>query len=255
MNETSFYRALLIGFAVVAVATFPVLFFITAPYGRHTRKGFGPSLRSTVGWVLMEAPAPLVFGACFLLGDRKASPESWIFLALWELHYIHRAFVFPFRRRGGQRDMPLAIAASGFVFNCLNGYLNGRYLFSFSPPHLASGAWTSDIRFYAGIAVFLAGYAINLHADRVLFALRKPGETGYKIPHGGLYEFISSPNYFGEMVEWFGWALLTWSPAGLIFAVWTVANLLPRARAHHRWYKEQFDDYPKERKVIVPLLY
>ncbi len=51
------------------------------------------------------------------------------------------------------------------------------------------------------------GYAINHHADSVLLSLRKPGETGYKIPYGGLYKYISCPNYFGEMVEWFGFAL------------------------------------------------
>lgn len=36
--------------------------------------------------------------------------------------------------------------------------------------------------------------------------------------------------------------------------LWTLANLLPRALAHHRWYGEQFDDYPRERKAILPFL-
>lgn len=251
MTEATFYDWLLIGFAVVAALTFPFLFFVTAPYGRHTREGWGPKINATLGWVLMEWPSPVLFAVCFALGDRPVSVASILFLVLWEAHYVHRAFIFPFRRRGGQKDMPLSIAASGFLFNVINGYLNGRYLFQFGPDY---EAWTTDPRLYIGAALFILGYAINQHADHVLFNLRKPGETGYKIPRGGLYRFVSSPNYFGEIVEWFGFALLTWSPAALVFALWTTANLLPRAISHHRWYKERFPDYPPERKAIVPLV-
>jgi len=78
------------------------------------------------------------------------------------------------------------------------------------------------------------------------------GETGYKIPHGGLFERVSCPNYLGEIIEWSGWALATWCLPGLSFAVWTFANLAPRARAHHRWYRAKFPEYPEERKALIP---
>jgi 3-oxo-5-alpha-steroid 4-dehydrogenase 1 len=256
MSEARFYEILLVVFAALAALTFPALFFITAPYGRHVKASFkGPTLHSTLGWVLMEAPSALVFALCYLLGDRRTEVTSIVFLVLWEAHYFHRAFVFPFRRRGAQRDMSALVAASAFFFTLTNSYLNGRYLFTFTPEHLTSGGWTGDVRFYAGIALFVAGYAINQWADHVLFNLRKPGETGYKIPRGGLYELISCPNYFGELIEWSGWALLTWSPAGLVFALWTAANLMPRARAHHRWYKERFPEYPARRRAMIPFLF
>jgi 3-oxo-5-alpha-steroid 4-dehydrogenase 1 len=254
MTETTIHSGIVIGFIVVALFTFPVLFFVTAPYGRHARAGWGPKISSTLGWVVMEAPSPLVFAACYALGEHQADPVSLLFLLLWEMHYIYRAFVFPFLRRGAQRDMPLSIAASGFTFNVINGYLNGRYLFSLAPAHPALGSWPSVLRLCLGSALFLAGFGLNQHADRVLRELRGPGETGYKVPQGGLYRLISCPNYFSEIVEWFGWALLTWSPAGLAFAIWTTANLLPRALSHHRWYKERFPAYPPERKALVPFL-
>lgn len=256
MDEARFYELLLLVFAALAALTFPALFFITAPYGRHLQASAkGLTIHSTLGWVLMEAPSSIGFALCYLLGDRKTEVTSIVFLLLWEAHYFHRAFIFPFRRRGGQRDMPLYVAASAFFFTLGNSYLNGRYLFSFAPAHLTSGGWTQDPRFYAGIALFVAGYAINQWADHVLFNLRKPGETGYKIPRGGLYELVSCPNYLGELIEWSGWALLTWSPAGLLFALWTAANLMPRARAHHRWYKERFPEYPAGRRAMIPFLF
>ena len=65
---------------------------------------------------------------------------------------------------------------------------------------------------------------------------------------------MSSPNYLGEMIEWLGWAIMTWSLAGLVFFFWTVANLLPRAVANHKWYKKKFPDYPSDRKAIIPYL-
>jgi protein-S-isoprenylcysteine O-methyltransferase Ste14 len=63
---------------------------------------------------------------------------------------------------------------------------------------------------------------------------------------------VSSPNYLGEITIWLGWALATWSLPGLAFAFWTVANLLPRARANHTWYRQTFPDYPAERKALIP---
>jgi 3-oxo-5-alpha-steroid 4-dehydrogenase 1 len=100
--------------------------------------------------------------------------------------------------------------------------------------------------------VFGLGLAINMDSCNRLLRLprEKPGE--YSIPHGGLFRWVSCPNYLGEIVGWLGWALLTWSPAGLAFAAWTIANLVPRSRAHHSWYCEQFPDYPAKRKALVP---
>lgn len=96
-----------------------------------------------------------------------------------------------------------------------------------------------------------AGFALNLHSDNTLLKLRKPGETGYSIPQGGGFRYVSCPNYLGEVMEWAGWALATWSLAGLAFFVFTAANLVPRALSHHRWYRERFEDYPPGRRAII----
>jgi protein-S-isoprenylcysteine O-methyltransferase Ste14 len=178
------------------------------------------------------------------------------FLVLWQAHYLYRSFVFPFRRRGGKQEMPLSVALMAVVFNFANAYLNARWLYTLGPERPLS--WLADPRFVLGVGLFALGYFVNHQSDQILFALRTPGGPGgdgYKIPYGGLYRFVSCPNYFGELVEWTGWALLTFSPAGLAFAAASAANLVPRARAHHRWYREKFPDYPPERRAIVPMVY
>jgi protein-S-isoprenylcysteine O-methyltransferase Ste14 len=250
------YRLIFWAFAAYAAIAFVSLQFVSAPYGRHLREGWGPKINATLGWVVMEAPAPLVFFACWLAGEptRRFSAAGLVFLVLWQAHYLYRSFVFPFRRRGGQREMPISIVLMAILFNLANAYLNARWLYTLGPERTAT--WLADPRFLAGIAIFAAGWWINQQSDRILFNLRKPGMAGdYRIPHGGMFRWVSCPNYLGEIIEWVGWALCTFSPAGLAFALATAANLVPRARSHHRWYRETFPDYPQERKAIVPLLF
>lgn len=229
---------------------FPVLWFVTAPYGRHAKSSWGPTIDNRLGWLIMESPSSLVFLLCWFLGNRPTDPASLLFLGLWELHYVHRAFIFPFRLDNNKKRMPLVVMVMALFFTSTNAYLNGRWLFSFSLPTGLS--LITEPRVLVGMVVFLIGFAINQHADWVLLHLRKPGETGYKIPHGGLYRWITCPNYFGEIIEWFGFALCTASLPALVFAIWTVANLLPRARSHHLWYQKTFPDYPPARKAILP---
>jgi 3-oxo-5-alpha-steroid 4-dehydrogenase 1 len=252
VTEQVFFDGVLWTTLGLSVVTFVALFVVTAPYGRHTRKGWGPSLPSTLGWVIMEAPASLAFLGFFLVGESRADAAPLALLALWQLHYFNRAFVYPFRRRGGDKPMPAAVVAMGFAFNVANAYLNARFVSHFARY---GDRWLVDPRFLVGAALFVFGFVVNQHSDRVLRRLRAPGEQGYKIPHGGLYRFVSAPNYFGEIVEWIGWALASWSPAGVAFAVWTAANLVPRAWSNHRWYRQRFADYPTGRRALVPFIF
>jgi 3-oxo-5-alpha-steroid 4-dehydrogenase 1 len=254
MTEQILFNTLLWTWFVLAAVTLPALFVVAAPYGRHTRGGWGPTVGDRLGWVVMEAPAALVFAACFWVGDQPPTAAAIVLFCFWEAHYVHRAFLYPLSLRS-RRDgrLPVAIAGMAFLFNTVNGYLNGRSLTAFSPGY--GDAWLSDPRFLVGVALFVAGYLINRQADRTLRGLRQPGESGYRIPHGGLYRWVSCPNYLGEIIEWVGWAVATWSLPGLAFAVWVIANLAPRARSHHRWYRERFPDYPDGRKALVPGLW
>ncbi len=250
MKELTIYNGLLVGWFVLAVVVFVALFFVVAPYGRHTRKGWGYTVGNKLGWVLMEAAAPLAFAVCFLLSNNGITAVTLVFLFLWEAHYLHRAFIYPLGLRGMARRMPLVVVAFGFLFNVMNGYLNGRYIFTFSGGY--ANEWLTDPRFIIGTLLFIIGFVINRQADTVLRDLRKPGESGYKISYHRFYRWVSCPNYLGEITIWIGWAVATWSLPGLAFAFWTMANLMPRAKAHHAWYKEQFPDYPPERKALVP---
>jgi len=252
MNEHVFFDYLVIAWLIIAGLTFLLLFFVRAPYGRYTRKGWGPMIDRRLGWIIMETPSLAGFLLFFALGDRNNGAVYLVFLGLWSVHYFHRSFIFPFQMRGNKKSQTLAPVAMAVFFNIGNAYINGRWIFSLGPGYTES--WLIDPRFMVGLSLFVAGFVICKHSDHVLAKLRGPGETGYKVPEGGLFRFVSCPNYFGEIVEWTGWAIATWSLAGLTFAVWSFANLFPRALSHHRWYKKEFADYPAGRKAVIPFV-
>jgi protein-S-isoprenylcysteine O-methyltransferase Ste14 len=246
-------RLYLYGLVVLAGAgalSFLLLFFVPAPYGRHERGGFGPRLPTRLAWLLQELPAPLLFTFVFFRGEHATRLVPLLLLGLWQLHYVHRTFVYPWLMRPGAQGTPLGTFVLAVLFNALNATLNAYAISHGALRHDES--WLRDPRFLLGVPLFLAGFAINLHSDAVLRGLRRPGETGYRIPTGGLFRFVSCPNYLGEILEWCGWALATWTYAGAVFAFFTIANLLPRAITHHRWYRQRFPDYPAGRRALVP---
>ena len=173
-------------------------------------------------------------------------------VAAFMFHYINRTFIFPFRIRTKGKKMPVVIICSGIFFNLVNGFSLGYYFAHFArypenyflQPHFITGA-----------ALFITGIFINWKADNILIHLRMPGETGYKIPCGWLFDYLSCPNLFGEIIEWAGYALMCWNLPATSFFIWTVANLIPRALSHHKWYKKQFENYPPERKAVLPFVF
>ena len=187
-----------------ALAVFPALLAIPAPYGRYRRPGFGPMLPARLAWMLMEFPAVVVPVWAFLAAGSARGWVPWLLLGLWELHYLQRTFVFPLLMRGHGATKPALTAGLALLFNALNGTINGASL-AWREGGLTPLNW-------AGVALFLAGFAINLHADGVLRHLRRPGESGYRIPHGGAFRWVSAANYFGELVEWTGFALAAMTP-------------------------------------------
>ena len=250
MTADRWYFYGIVALLTAGVASFVALLFMPAPYGRYGRSGWGPTVSARLGWLLQELPAPLGFAIVFLCGEHAFRPVPLALLLLWELHYVPRTFVYPFRLSAGAARMPLATVILAFAFNAANAALNAYAISHGALRHVES--WLADPRFVVGVALFAFGWFVNHQSDAILRRLRKPGETGYKIPRGGFFRFVSCPNYLGEIVEWCGWALATWTYAGFAFAFFTAANLVPRALSHHRWYREKFPDYPPERTAIVP---
>jgi len=246
MTLTTFNILCLI-WASIGLASFILLQFVTAPYGRHVKSGWGPQISNKLGWILMEIPSFLIILYFYLSSDQ--SLYASMLSILWLLHYFNRTFIYPLRIRTKGKKMPLIIVGSAIFFNCINAGLNGYFLANFENYTPES---FYQLNFVFGILLFLIGLFINQKSDHILIHLRKPGETGYKVPQGFLFKYLSCPNLFGELTQWTGFALMAWNFPALTFLVWTFANLLPRALGHHQWYRKHFEDYPKNRKAVIP---
>ncbi len=235
----------------MGLITFIILTFIKAPYGRHRSAGWGPEISARMGWIIMESIPVFLLTGLLLSGNNKETLVL-IFWAIWTGHYINRAFLWPYRARLEKKFMPISVVILAVIFNTVNCLINGIWLFQINDGYELT--WLADPRFIVGIGLFALGMIINIKSDNILFTLREDGSTGYKIPRGGLFDRVSCPNYLGEIAEWLGFAIATWSLAGFTFAFWTFCNLAPRAFTHHRWYKEEFPDYPTNRKALIPFL-
>jgi len=223
-----------------------------APYGRFSNTNWGPMISNRLGWLLMELTVMVVFACRIPFSRFNWHTPATVMMALFFIHYLHRSLVYPFAIRTSGKKMPAIIMFSAMVFNTVNGVLLGTWF-----GHLARypAGWYSSPAFIIGAILFIAGMALNLKSDYYLIRLRGKGETSYKIPQSGLFKLVASPNLLGELIEWGGFALLTWSLPALAFFVWTCANLIPRAIANRRWYREHFPNYPEERKILIPYLW
>ena len=250
MTEQTLHAALVWAVFAMAVLTFASLMRLTAPYGRHySGRGWGPSMPNRAGWVVMELPATALFAGIYSMGAAASEPAPLVLLGIWQCHYLHRTFVYSLRTRTAGKRMPITVVGTGFAFNAVNAYVNARFISEFGTY---GAEWLGDPRCLVGLCLFAAGLALNIHSDNILLGLRRPGGTEYSIPRGGAFRYVSCPNYLGELLEWSGWAVATWSLGGLAFFTYTAANLVPRAISHHRWYRERFADYPAGRKAVIP---
>jgi len=248
MTEELFNKIVIV-WIFLAVIVFIVNLKIIAPYGRHASKKWGLLINNRLAWVIMESPVLILVLYFVLPNINSLNLVALVLFYLFGAHYVHRTFIFPFKIRGSSKKMPVTVILLAVIFNLFNGFFIGYYLGNFANYDTS---WLWSLSFITGLVIFAIGAFINWRADSLLIALREDGSTGYKIPHGFLFDKISCPNHMGEMLEWCGYALMSFNLPALAFAIWTLANLIPRALAHHKWYKSHFDEYPEKRKAFLP---
>ncbi|XGW19023.1 hypothetical protein V3C99_003103 [Haemonchus contortus] len=222
-----------------------LLLGMRAVYGRYTiQSSF--TIPTRYAWFIQELPS-FVIPVYYIVGCRSVA--GFIVLAAFIIHYFNRTFIYPFQLKSGNGS-PWFICLSAIAFCTWNGYLQGSYHGQYYDP----SSFFSNCLTFIGMSMFAMGMFINIHSDSILRSLRKPGETGYKIPRGGLFEYVSGANFVGEIVEWAGFAIMSGSLPAMAFAIFTACNIGPRAIQHHQWYLSKFPDYPRDRKAVIPFV-
>ncbi len=234
--------------------------FMASPYGRFSSERFGITMDPRVGWFLMELPATLSFAFFFFTGTRWNEPVPLVFMVVWMIHYAYRGYLFPALmrvHRGYRKSFSILVVAIGCLVTLLHGYFNGYYFSNSGSQYMLD--WFRDPRFISGIIIYYSGFILTVHSDSVIRNLRPkhaPGEESsrYRVPEGGGFRLVSCPQYLGELMAWTGFAIFTWSLGGVFILGISAANLVPRAFQTHRWYRENFTDYPRDRRALIPFV-
>jgi len=116
---------------------------------------------------------------------------------------------------------------------------------------LTKTAPVMDWVFIAGGILFLFGEFGNFWHHKILADLRKNGE-GYFIPTGGLFKHLICPHYFFEVLAWIGVAMMSRQVATILILLGMHNYLVARAYRTRKWYIEKFEDFPSNKKLILP---
>jgi 3-oxo-5-alpha-steroid 4-dehydrogenase 1 len=263
-GDASFDICLKIELILVASSALGV--HLQAPYGKLANSSLSSiSLPSRLGWWLMELPATvsfLVTWICTPPSDQLSPAISWLLFALWCRHYGNRGWFFPLSIRvaaGSSTSFNIFVSLIGALFTALHGFLNAK-LFRALGSHYTA-AWLTDPRFLIGLGVYETGFWVTVHSEHMMRQLRPQDGTAprdaqrYRIPRGGLFEYVTNAHYLGELTAWFGFACLTCSLPGIAVFVISLLNLVPRAFQNHAWYMSKFEEYGSlRRQVLVPFV-
>lgn len=126
-----------------------------------------------------------------------------------------------------------------------------------------------------GLAAYVVGELGNLYHHYLLSTLRTTDKNGkviisksdkggsdeefdvksnYLVPTGGLFDYVTMPHYFFELIAWLGIAIVSQDlNVYLVFAS-MCTYLLTRAKATKIWYLKNVNNYPEDRKVLVPFI-
>ena len=220
------------------------------PVGRMGTSGLGGQMNAQWGWFVYELPALLTYPMIYVIVGNFHLVGN-VVLGLWLLHYAHRGLIWCWLIPKRDGTVSMSLLMSSISFNLINGGLLGWYMgYAADYPD----QWLLDPRAIVGILLFVVGAKLNIWSDYRMRRLRVKAMGGRVLPSGGPFNYVCCPNLAGEIIEWIGFALLTWSLPGLAFALWTIANLVPRAMWRRDWYRENFETFPNDRAALIPRL-
>ena len=208
-------------------------------------------------------PHPVIDNLLPVKVTHYISPNyRYVILALWCIHFLRRItevlFVHIYNRK-----MSVLETVGGPIYYWCFAVFNAWAIRkeSYHPGPLIS--------IVLGIFFFAIGEIGNcwchyrlrqFRLDKCDNALLVSDQKGRVIPYGGIFEVVTSPHYFFEIITWFGFFLVTWTIWAMLFLFCTIITLVIYSKKKHEAYQQQFDGiegrplYPK-RKILIPFIF
>mmetsp|Transcript_25782 Transcript_25782/g.56172 ORF Transcript_25782/g.56172 Transcript_25782/m.56172 type:complete len:308 (+) Transcript_25782:189-1112(+) len=172
-------------------------------------------------------------------------------LGYWAFHYIKRIVETFTIHRFGHATMPIfnLFKNCGYYWGCAAfvGYFVNHPLYT--PP--------SELQSKVALGLAVLAQLANLRCHIILANLRAPGDKGYKIPRGFLFNFITCANYTAEIWGWILFSVATQALPAAIFTLMGAGQMAQWALQKHKRLRKIFDGkdgrekYPR-RWVMLP---
>ncbi|KAK9828921.1 hypothetical protein WJX72_002790 [[Myrmecia] bisecta] len=172
------------------------------------------------------------------IGYSKFCRASKLLLAF---HFLKRELEVLFLHQYSSRAELEAVSTAGIGYTLLTVQV---------PDHAYE-----QLPLLVGLAMFVTGELGNFYHHYLLASLRSTGQHGYVLPTRGLFDRVSCPHYLFEIIAWVGIATVSQHLLNLLSAFGMGSYLLGRAAATTHWYRQKFDDYPKDRKHVLPYVF
>ena len=214
-------------------------------------------MRPRVHNLVSYCGALLVFVAVLAARLQVASgaslqPAAYLGALLWCVHFARRASESAWVHRYGKAGVPTGDVVTEYLYYW--GFAAWNAVSLTSASYREPTTWLLAV----GGGVFVLAELGNARAHRMLRALRPEGSKLRVIPHGFLFESVSSPHYLFEILSWVGFALLTETWAARAFLLVGAGILGSWAHARHVAYRKDFDGlegrekYPAARRALIP---
>jgi 3-oxo-5-alpha-steroid 4-dehydrogenase len=215
----------------------------------YSKFGTGVGVNSQTGLALAYTTPIIIYVAFWIEGGAPQSPYHLVVLGTFLFHFIRRIleilFVSTYSRPTSLRALvPIALLYGGAAASS-----------AFFQVH-TSAQPTSSPTFVLGTVVFGLGELLNGYHHWLLGRLRLQGVHTYVAPHGGLFGWVASPHYFGEILSFVGYAMMSdllpvWGNALVVFAY-----LSARANSTLKWYQGEMPlRIPAGWRRLVPFVY
>jgi len=221
-------------------------------------KDLGPQ----IGWrtvFIIEYLGPIVFYVFFYLRPdfvygkgaalRPYSQVQNLALYLFVAHFVKREIETLFVHRFSLSTMPLMNLWKNCAHYWSAGLLIGYFV---NRPDYTVNA--SQNLVWGSVAAWTLVELGNAITHVQLRNLRRPGTKERRIPKGFLFEFLSCPNYTCEIAGWIAFTALTQSIPSLWFTIAGAAQMWMWAKKKHIRYRKEFENYPRNRKILIPFI-
>lgn len=202
-----------------------------------------------IAFLLLYASRPsFIYGS---LGPKTSfSSSQQLFIILFAAHFVKRELETIFVHKFSRPTMPLQSIFKNSLYYWAFAAVIGYPLChpKFTPPE-------SPMQVKTGAAVMIMNEIMNFAVHLQLSRMRKgDGDQARTFPGGPLFQFVSCPNYFHEVMSWVGFSIGTNLLSSWLFTAVGLAQMTEWSLKKHRGYVKADPAAMKRKKSIIPFV-